>query len=91
MKKKSWLDKIVQKEQNIKIREREERKIRRSINILLVILLSGTIIQSWKTFSVLVGVGLTLFLLIFYWLIESKIMNKYYAYTNELIRKSDKK
>ena len=53
MKKKNWIEKYIEKEKNVKIREREEGRLRRASNIIMVILLSGAILKGWETYSMI--------------------------------------
>jgi uncharacterized membrane protein len=85
---KKIISKLVEEEQSIKIRERNEKNIEKNTNILFALIISGAFIES-KIYANGLGIGLFLILVILYHIIDKMFLEKYKEYTNELILKKE--
>ena len=88
---KNVINNWIKKEKNIKIREREEEKLKRITDVLLLVLIGGNFYSNIKgLYTAIVTSILMLIILILYLVIESSLINEYHYHTNNLIRKSRK-
>lgn len=85
------IKKDIEKEKNVRIRERVEADIQRYVAIILAILLSGGFLTNAKTLnSAVIYSIITSVVLIIYILIEQGYLRKYRSRTNDLIREQEK-
>lgn len=88
---KNGIDNWITREKIIKIREREEEKIKRITNTLLLLLIGGNVYSNIKGVYPAIVTGILMLIIFVLYLGIESLIEKYHYYTNELIRKSNKK
>jgi len=89
---KQFWKKLIETEKNIEIRKRHEERIKyRSALLLAILLAGGFVVGKTNSLDVISGALLTIMTLLIYILIELIYLERYFDYTDKLIKKSTSK